>query len=590
MENLGTFSFLAQPNSPTKPAFGRFQDIQYFIGEESTMSLQPLSSYRVPELTARVARAAFPKGTLCLRLYDELGTIFADHDFADLFAQRGQPAEAPFRLALITILQFLEGLSDRQAAEAVRARIDWKYLLCLDLEDPGFDYSILCEFRARLLAGGAEHRLFDQVLACLREHKLVKARTRQRTDSTHVVAAVRELNRLEKVVETLRAALNVLATVAPDWVRAQVPPEWVDRYRHRAEDYHLPAEANARERLAERVGTDGHSLLEKLWSPEAPAWLRSVPAVETLRQVWVQNFLLTEGAVRWRQRDNIPPAGVRISSPYDPEARYAHKRSTTWVGYKVHLTETCEDELPHLITQVQTDEAVRNDNEALPTIHQQLAQAELLPSIHLVDAGYIEAQQLLESQREYGVDLLGPAQSNGRWQQVQGNGFDLSHFQIEWEEKTAICPQGKRSAHWRPGVDGRGNAVISVVFAKAQCSHCPSLSQCTTAKDKRRTLTLRPRELHDTLQHARHREKTPEFKAEHKKRAGIEGTISQGVRSFGLRCARYVGKAKTHLQHLATAAAINLERVADWLAGVERERTRRSAFARVMLPLATTAL
>lgn len=554
------------------------------------MSLQLRSTYVVPEDTARVARAAFPKGNLCLRLYDELGTIFTDHDFADLFAHRGQPAEAPFRLALVTVLQFLEGLSDRQAAEAVRARIDWKYLLCLGLDDPGFDYSVLCEFRARLLAGGAEHGVFDHVLARLREHNLVKARTRQRTDSTHVVAAVRDLNRLERVVETLRAALNVLATVAPDWVQAQIPVEWVDRYRHRAEDYHFPAAEKARDTLAERVGADGHALLAALWSPEAPEWLRALPAVETLRQVWVQNFVTLDGVVRWRQKDNLPPAALRISSPYDPEARYAHKRSTTWVGYKVHMTETCEEGLPHLITNVQTDDAVRNDNTALPQIHRQLAHRRLLPNTHLVDAGYIEAQLLLESQREYGGDLVGPAQSNGRWQQVQGNGFDITHFQIDWEEKHATCPQGKRSSSWRPGVDGRRNAVIQAVFAKAACSQCPSLSQCTTAKSQRRTLTLRPQALHDTLQHARHREKTPEFKAAYKKRAGIEGTISQGVRAFGLRHARYVGKAKTHLQHLATAAAINLERVADWLAGMAQEQTRRSAFARLMRPLVTASL
>ena len=554
------------------------------------MSLHPISAYVVPEHTARVARAAFPKGSLCLRLYDELGTIFTDHDFADLFAHRGQPAEAPFRLALITVLQFLEGLSDRQAAEAVRARIDWKYLLCLELEDPGFDYSVLCEFRGRLLEGGAKHRLFDQVLASLRKRKLVKARTRQRTDSTHVVAAVRDLNRLERVVETLRAALNVLATVAPAWVRANIPAEWVDRYRHRAEDYHLPAEEKARETLAERVGVDGHALLAALWSPEAPEWMRAIPAVETLRRVWVHNFVTLDGVVRWRQNDNIPPAALRISSPYDPEARYAHKRSTTWVGYKVHVTETCEDEMPHIITHVQTDEAVRNDNQALPQIHHHLAHAALLPTLHLVDAGYMEALLLLESQGEYGVDLLGPAQSNGRWQQVQGNGFDMGHFQIDWAGKQATCPQGKRSSSWRPGVDGRGNAVINVVFAKAECSQCPSLSLCTTAQSKRRTINIKPQELHETLQHARQREKTPEFQAEYKKRAGIEGTISQGVQAFGLRHARYVGKAKTHLQHLATAAAINLERVADWLAGVVREKTRRSAFARVMLPLATASL
>ena len=554
------------------------------------MSLQPSSTYSVPEHTARVARAAFPKGTLCLRLYDELGTIFTDHDFADLFAHRGQPAEAPFRLALITVLQFLEGLADRQAAEAVRARIDWKYLLCLELDDPGFDYSVLCEFRARLLAGGAEQRLFDLVLDRLRERKLVKARTRQRTDSTHVVAAVRDLNRLERVVETLRAALNVLATVAPDWVRAQIPGEWVDRYRHRAEDYHLPAAQKARETLAERVGADGHALLAVLWSPEAPEWLRALPAVDILRRIWVHNFVTLDGVVRWRQKDNIPPAALRLSSPYDPDARYAHKRSTTWTGYKMHVTETCEEELPHIITNVQTDDAVLNDNHALPQIHRQLAQRELLPNTHLVDAGYIDAQLLLESQREYGVDLVGPAQSNGRWQQVQGNGFDIGHFQIDWDAQTATCPQGKQSSSWRPGVDGRGNAVINVVFAKADCSQCPSLSQCTRAKSRRRTINLRPRELHATLQSARHRATTQAFKEEHKKRAGIEGTISQGVRAFGLRRSRYIGKAKTYLQHLATAAAINLERVADWLAGVARERTRRSAFARVMRPLATAAL
>jgi transposase len=246
-----------------------------------------------------------------MRRYDELGTIFMDHDFADLFAHRGQPAEAPFRLALITVLQFLAGLSDRQAAEAVRARIDWKYLLCLELDDPGFDYSVHCEFRARLLAGGAEQRLFDLVLGRVRDHKLVKARTRQRTDSTHVVAAVRDLNRLERVVETLRAALNMLATVAPDWVQAQVPLEWVDRYRHRAEDYHLPAAEKARETLAEQVGADGHALLEVLWSPEAPEWMRALPAVETLRRVWVHNFVPLDGVVRWRQKDNIPPAALR---------------------------------------------------------------------------------------------------------------------------------------------------------------------------------------------------------------------------------------------------------------------------------------
>jgi transposase len=191
------------------------------------MSLKPGPIQPVPEETARIARAAFRKGNPLLQLRDELGPIFADTDFADLFPRRGQPGLPPWRLALVTLLQFRENLPDRQAAEAVRARIDWKYLLGLELTDPGFDPSVLCEFRARLLAGSAEERLLERLLERCRELGLLKARGRQRTDATHVLAAIRVLNRLELVGETLRAALNELAAVAPDWLRG-VAPEWSD--------------------------------------------------------------------------------------------------------------------------------------------------------------------------------------------------------------------------------------------------------------------------------------------------------------------------------------------------------------------------
>jgi transposase len=550
------------------------------------MSLRPVSAYAVPEQTSKVAHAAFPSGSLCMRIYDELGTIFQDQDFADLYAQCGQPGQPPFRLALVTVLQFIEGLSDRDAMAAVRGRIDWKYLLCLELDDPGFDHSVLCEFRARLLEGGAERILFDKILSALRDKKLVKARTAQRTDSTHVLAAVRDLNRVERVGETLHATLNVLAVAAPEWVRVNIPSEWVDRYGKRVDEWRLPEKEKEREIYTQMVGQDGSALLDALWSEETPEWMRSLPAVETLRRMWVQQFMIVEGAVRLRPNEGLPPSSLRIDSPYDTEARFAYKRSTKWLGYKVHLTETCEDETPNIITNVQTECATFNDNYSLPKIHEQLSQAELLPSMHVVDAGYIESQNLVESLKEYQIDLIGPAQNNGRWQQVQGNGFDISHFQIDWERKEAVCPAGKVSSSWKAGKDRRGNEVINVAFAKADCSQCPNLSQCTKAKIKRRTINIRPREQHEALQKARHREKTKEFKDEYSRRAGIEGTISQGVRAFGLRRSRYIGIAKTRLQHLATAAAINLERVSDWLAGVDREKTRRSAFARVMQPLA----
>src|SRR5499433_3291060 len=177
------------------------------------MSLHAQPFTDVPLETARVAHAAFPQGNIYMRMRDEIGGIYEDEAFAPLFSARGQPAEAPWRLALVTIMQYAEGLPDRQAADAVRSRIDWKYALNLELTDSGFDHTVLSEFRARLITGSAEQLRLDTFLQMCRERKFLKARGRQRTDSTHVLAAIRVLNRLECVGETLRHALNSPAVV-----------------------------------------------------------------------------------------------------------------------------------------------------------------------------------------------------------------------------------------------------------------------------------------------------------------------------------------------------------------------------------------
>jgi transposase len=141
------------------------------------------------------------------------------------------------RLALVCVFQYLENLSDRQAADAVRGRIDWKYALGLELTDPGFDASILCEFRARLLTHQAEQRLFEHLVERLDQLGWMKKRGIQRTDSTHVLAAVRRLNRLELLAETLRAALNAIAEEEPEWLTSWVPPVWFERYSQRIEEW-----------------------------------------------------------------------------------------------------------------------------------------------------------------------------------------------------------------------------------------------------------------------------------------------------------------------------------------------------------------
>src|SRR5215213_9089651 len=339
------------------------------------MSLKPAVIQPVPEETARVARAAFRKGNPLLELRDELGTIFSDEGFVDLFPRLGQPGLPPWRLALVTLLQFRENLPDRQAAEAVRARIDWKYLLGLELTDPGFDHSVLCEFRSRLLTGSAEERLLGKLLEACQARGLLKARGRQRSDTTHVLASVRLLNRLELVGETLRAALNELATVAPDWLRA-APRAWYERYALRVEDGRLPRTAAGREAYARTVGEDGFALLGRLDEPATPEELRRLPQVEVLRQVWARHFVREGGAppgegVRLRAKDEPPPPATEpIESPYDTQARFRTRSGIGWTGYIVHLTETCDDDSIHLITHAMTTTAAVHEAKCTTAIHE----------------------------------------------------------------------------------------------------------------------------------------------------------------------------------------------------------------------------
>ena len=438
---------------------------------------------------------------------------------------------------------------------------------------------MLSEFRTRLLESEQGERLLSALLEQCRARGWLKARGKQRTDSTHVLAAIRTINRLECVGETLRAALNDLAVVAPSWLRAQVPAEWHERYDSRIEEYQLPKEATKRQAMAEQIGADGWYLLSAINGSLAPAWLREVPAVEVLRRVWVQQFYMSEDQVHWRADDNIPPASILISSPYDPEAHLSIKRSTVWTGYKVHVTETCDEETPHLLIHVETTPATTQDMEMTAEIHQALADKHLLPSVHVVDTGYVDGPHLVSSREEHRIELLGPVTIDPSWQAKAGQGFDAASFVIDWEAEQATCPQGKLSRKWKPTHDRGDTQVIRVEFGKHDCLQCPCRSLCTTASTNPRQLTLRPPAQHAAIQAARLRQHTPEFKKRYAIRAGIEGTLSQGIRVFGLRQARYLGEAKTHLQHLITATAINVARLLDWLAEVPRCKTRTSRFA-----------
>lgn len=558
------------------------------------MSMYPQALEPIPEETARVARAACPKGTLAMRLRDALGAVYQDEQFATLYPVKGQPAYAPWRLAVVTVLQYAENLSDRQAANAVRERLDWKYALGLELTDPGFDFSVLSEFRRRLVEQEAETLVLQRLLEVCQDRQWLKAGGKQRTDATHVLARVRSLSNLECVGETLRATLDDLALLAPQWLSQQVSPDWFERYSHRVENYRLPKAESQRRALAQQMGADGLRLLQAVEGADAPSGLKEQASVQVLRQVWQQYYEVSQGQAKWRDGPQASAGEGIIRSPYDPQAQSGKKRDTVWLGYKVHVTETCalegeeaadEAQRPHLIVQVHTTVAPVPDVEVTASIQEGLAQQNVLPQDQFVDSGYVAAELLVSSQQDYGIRLVGPTLADNSWQARAGQGFDVAHFQLDWQAEVATCPQGQHSSRW-----SRAGERIEVVFAPQGCADCPVRQQCTHSQTTGRVLHLRPQAAHEALQARRQEEQTPAFRQEYTTRAGIEGTLSQGVRGMGLRRARYDGLPKTHLQHVLTAVAINLVRIDAVLTGTPRGKTRVSPFARLRSPAELEAL
>jgi transposase len=539
------------------------------------MSLRLESVGEIPVETVHVAQAAFPKGTLVTRLRDEFSTLYQDEDFRSLYPARGQPTLTPWRLALVTVFQFLEHLSDRQAADAVRARINWKYALGLELTDPGFHFSVLAEFRARLVAGGAEHLLLDTML------ERFKAAAWSRRGASSAPTA----HTCWPPCATCPSSSGWPRRSAPPsmtWPRSRrtgcavAKPVWFERYGRRVEEDRLPKSREEREALALVVGADGFVLLDALDAPDAPAATRELPMVRTLRDVWRVHYARDDGRPRWRGVAELPPVAERVQSPYDPEAHFSLKRQFGWTGSKVHVTEACDDDAAHLITPVMSRPAMRPDMASTAEIHERLAAKGLLPSEHFVDSGYVDAGLLAGSRRDHGLSLEGPVR--GVLSRV-GHGYELRHLAIDWDGERVTCPRGKASVSWRTIRAADGGPRIQALFSRTDCGACPARAMCTPATSPRRPVPFHPREEDEALNAARARMADPAWVERYRRRAGVEGTLSRGVRAFGMRRSRYIGLAKTGLQQVCTAAAINVSRVVHWLNGRPRAKTRVTRFA-----------
>jgi len=458
----------------------------------------------------------------------------------------------------------------RWESDAVRGRIDWKYALGLALTDPGFDHTVLSEFRTRLVTGDAGLLLLDSLLQRLQEQGLVKPRGRQRTDSTHVLAAVRTLNRLERVGETMRAALNEVATVAPEWLQAMAPTAWYERYGRPVENYRLPKTETARQDLAATIGADGQQLISAIDAAAQQPELAQLPMVQVLRQVWATQYVTEDGHMRLGSAAELPRSAEQICSPYDPEARYSKKRDTTWIGYKVQVTGTCDPacEGPHVITNVETTPATVPDDNMVAVVHQSPEKRGLLPGEHLVDKGYTDSHVLVDSKQHYDVTITGPVANDPSWQARLDDGLTKAALHADWDRKVVTCPAGKQSISWLPSTHTENGMVFEARFATRDCFPCPLRPRCTRGKREPRIIGMQAREQFEALQDARKHQKTEAFRERYAARAGIEGTQAQAISRCGLRRCRYVGLAKTRLQHVLTAVAVNLVRVAEWCAGI----------------------
>lgn len=579
------------------------------------MSMRPMPwPEPAPEVVAAV-RAIYRRREppLPVVMRDRLGELFPDAEFAPGFGVRGRPGWSPGRLALVTVLQMVENLTDRQAADAVRDTISWKYALGLRLEDEGFDASVLCEFRTRVVEHGLEQRVLDLLLAALVGQGLVKAGGKARTDSTHVISAVRDLNRLELAGESVRACVEAVSVVAPDWLPTVIDvADWGRRYGARVDTWRLPTSTTQRAELVAAYGSDALGLLRAVHDAGAPPWLRELPAVEVLRRVLVQNYLITTDAtgrevIRAREADTdgLPPGRTRLTSPYDTDARWAAKGDDLyWNGYKVHLTETCDTpdpdapvdvspgqrpagQRPNIIIGVATTDATVPDTTMTDPIHTTLAQRDLLPTEHYLDSGYPSAALVIDSLHRWGITLVTPLLADTSQQAKANAGYDRAGFTIDFDAQQAICPRGQTSTWWSPATQ-RGTDAIVIKFAARTCRPCPVRDQCTRSTSPRvgRQLTVPPREVHHAQLAARATQNTPDWQARYATRAGVEGTIRQAVAVTGTRRARYRGLPKTRLEHVFSAVALNLIRLHAYWNGHPLDRTRTSHLARLELALA----
>ncbi len=467
----------------------------------------------------------------------------------------GRPAWDPVRLLAVLVLQFVLRQPDRQAAEAVQYDLRWRLALHLDAHDATFDPTVLVVFRNRLVEHETEGLAFSVVLDYLVEHGWVPKRSRQRLDSTHVRGLLSNMNRLECARETIRLLLEDVE------VDGELPPLWSVYWERYVENKLDPrSKAPALEAKAAQAGED----MLAIWADASAFWfIVDRDAFVLLQRVFLENYTLAVTGLPNKTR--AQPTGA-VHNPHEPEAQWSSKSTTkdkTWIGYKVQVAETVQEEIcqpgeptANFLTAIVTQDAPASDKAGMVLVFAEQNNLGLdAPSALYVDGAYISSEAL-NNAREQGRELRGPAPASPD----RGKIFTVEAFDVHIEDRYASCSAAQRSSNCsRLEAQSTGKVDFRIEWNASVCLICPLMSKCVSEGQTHRTMVVG--ELHSLLQDRRREMQTVEFKKEMQRRNGIEGRQSELVRGYGLRHARYRGKAKVRLQNYLLGTACNIRRL-----------------------------
>jgi transposase len=500
-----------------------------------------------PQLNLRVAHlyddaAGIPAEHWSRLFYEQVYGAFQEEDFADLYEAGGRAPLSPSLLASISILQYMYKASDRVAVENSLMRRDWRIALGRTPEYEGFDPSVLCTFRQRLVAHQAQRQIFETVLQRVQELGLLKNHHRVRVDATELLADVAVLSRGDMLREALRLVVCDLAKARPKLLRRRL--DFRRLYEQYGEEVWLGGSRDGEQKLSD-LARDGQLLL-RLCGPY------EVAGKETLARILEENFLFPEG------QDPIPKAPEElppehIATPHEPDAEVGKNDQKIWTGDKVHIVETIGPAgEPGYVVDVLTTSPRVPDAVLLPEIMERLRFRFPQVDTILADSGYASAANSKQA-AALGLDLISPP----RLENTKGI-IPASEFRFDFAREVASCPEGHESVSWRVG------QKLHIKFSRPVCRTCRRRAECTTSPREPRTLTLSAD--YEQLLSDRERAQRPEFAKLYSQRAGVEGTISELVHRYGLRRSRYRSGPKRALHSLLSNAALNVRRLLRALA------------------------